>query len=319
MSDRRLKEAFDNVHADDEIKRRTREFLARKTGGYRRGTVFPYRRLAAVMACLLLMAIGWGGYFLYFIPVSSISVDVNPSIELGINRFDRVVKVDAYNDDGYHIMSSLDVRFMDYRDAMDVILNQESEEAYLAEDSCIAIAVSGAAEGKLREMLAHLHTCASSYGNVHCSTGSHGEVAAAHEAGMTLGRYQAFLKLQALDSSITAEDIEGLTISQIWDKIAELSGDTENVGQNGDTAKDTPEGQNGCGIHRGNAGQSGNTGQDEQTGQNEADAQSGNAGQNGAGTQSGNAGQNGAGTQDGTQDACRQNGHHGGHGHGHSF
>ncbi|MCI8784884.1 MAG: hypothetical protein HFG83_03915 [Dorea sp.] len=278
MSDRRLKEAFDNVHADDEIKRRTREFLARKTRSYGRGTMFPYRRLAAAMACLLLVAMGWGGYFLYFIPVSSISVDVNPSIELGINRFDRVVKVDTYNDDGYNIMSSLDVRFMDYRDAMDVILNQESEEAYLAEDSCIAIAVSGAAEGKQREMLACLHTCASSYGNVHCSTGSHGDAAAAHEAGMTLGRYQAFLELQALDSSITAEDIEGLTISQIWDKIAELSGDT---GQDGNAAQYTPGGQNGCGMHHGNGGQ------------------------------------DGASTQNGTQGTCQQNGHHSGHGHGH--
>lgn len=278
MSDRRLKEAFDNVHADDEIKRRTREFLARKTRSYGRGTMFPYRRLAAAMACLLFVAMGWGGYFLYFIPVSSISVDVNPSIELGINRFDRVVRVDTYNDDGYNIMSSLDVRFMDYRDAMDVILNQESEEAYLAEDSCIAIAVSGAAEGKQREMLACLHTCASSYGNVHCSTGSHGDAAAAHEAGMTLGRYQAFLELQALDSSITAEDIEGLTISQIWDKIAELSGDT---GQDGNAAQYTPGGQNGCGMHHGNGGQ------------------------------------DGASTQNGTQGTCQQNGHHSGHGHGH--
>ena len=56
--------------------------------------------------------VGFGGYFLYFIPVSSISVDVNPSIELGINRFDKVVTVDTFNNDGYHIMSSLNVRFM---------------------------------------------------------------------------------------------------------------------------------------------------------------------------------------------------------------
>lgn len=294
MSDRRLKEAFDNIHADDKIKRRTREFLARKTGGYRRGTAFPYRRLAAAMACLLFAVIGGGGYFLYFIPVSSVSVDVNPSIELGINRFDRVVTVDTYNDGGYHIMSSLDVRFMDYRDAMDVILSQESEEAYLAEDSCIAITVSGAAEGKQREMLAHLHTCAASYGNVHCSTGSHGDAAAAHEAGMTLGRYQAFLKLKALDSSVTAEDIEGLAISQIWDKIAELSGDTGSVRQNGDAAADSAGGQDGCGMHNGNAAQDGESSQD------------------------GNAGQDEPPGQNGTQGACRQNGHHGGNGHGHS-
>lgn len=300
MSDRRLKEAFDSVHANDEIKRHTREFLARRTEGYRRGTRASYGRLAAVMACLMIFIIGGGGYFLYFIPVSSISVDVNPSIELGINRFDRVVTVDTFNDDGDNIMSSLNVRFMDYRDAMDKILNQESEEAYLSEDSCIAITVSGAAEGKQREMLAHLHTCASSYGNVHCSSGSHGEAAKAHEAGMTLGRYQALLELQALDRSVTAEDIEELTMSQIWDWIAELSGNTEDLEQNKDG------GQNGCGgkYNGGNA-------------QSESIEQNGDALQNGTDGQQEDALQNGNNGQNGTQGTCQQNGHHGGNGHGH--
>jgi hypothetical protein len=280
-----LKEAFDNVHADDELKRRTREFLVQKTQGYKRGASFPYWRMAAVMACFLLsfIMVGFGGYFLYFIPVSSISVDVNPSIELGINRFDKVVTVDTFNNDGYHIMSSLNVRFMDYRDAMDMILSQESEEAYLAEDSCIAITVSGAEEGKQREMLAHLHTCASSYGNVHCSSGSHGEALEAHEAGMTLGRYQAFMKLQALDPSVTQEDIEGLTISQIWDKIAELSGNREDDLQNRENTQDDGGVQNGCD----------------------------------AGAQNGDAVQNDGGAQNEGQGTCQQNRHHGGNGHGH--
>lgn len=180
-------------------------------------------------------------------------------------------------------MSSLNVRFMDYRDAMDMILSQESEEAYLAEDSCIAITVSGAEEGKQREMLAHLHTCASSYGNVHCSSGSHGEALEAHEAGMTLGRYQAFMKLQALDPSVTQEDIEGLTISQIWDKIAELSGNREDDLQNRENTQDDGGVQNGCD----------------------------------AGAQNGDAVQNDGGAQNEGQGTCQQNRHHGGNGHGH--
>ena len=244
MSDRRLKEAFDNVRADDEIVRRTREYLARKTYGYKKRTASAYR-IAAVLACFMILMFGGGGYYLFFIPVSSISVDVNPSIELGINRFDRVVTVDTYNEGGQNIMSALNVRFLNYRDAMDMILNQESEEAYLTDDTCIAITVSGAAEGKQREMLACLHTCASSYGNVHCSSGSHGDALAAHEAGMTLGRYQAFLELQALDPSVTQQDIEGPTISQIWDRIAELSGNTGDAMQNEEAAQNEDAAQNG--------------------------------------------------------------------------
>ncbi len=335
MSDRRLKEAFDNIHADEQMKRHTQEFLARKTGGYRRGSAVPYWRMAAAMACLLFVLFGSGGWFLFFIPVSSISVDVNPSVELGVNRFDRVVTVETYNDDGQDIMSSLNVRFMDYRDALDKILDLESREAYLAEDSCIAITVSGAAEGKQREMLACLHTCASSYGNVHCSSGSHGEAEAAHAAGMTLGRYQAFLELQALDPSVTTEDIEGLTMNQIWDWIGELGGNTDNSVQGGNAAHHGTG--HGCGGHHGTAGSDSGAAQ-ENTGlsdgdsvQDEADTENGTAQRNAADTENGTAQQDTAGTQNGTaqQDTagtqngtavqngggCGQNGHHGGHGH----
>lgn len=321
MSDRRLKEAFDNVHADEAMKRHTREFLARKTKGYGRKNIFPYWRMAAAMACLLVLLMGCGGYFLYFIPVSSISVDVNPSIELGINRFDRVVRVDTYNEDGEDIMSALDVRFMDYRDALDLILNQESEEEYLTEDSCIAIAVSGTAEGKQREMLACAHTCASPYGNVHCSSGSSGDAKAAHEAGMSLGRYQAFLALQALDPSVTPEDIEDLTMNQIWDRIEELGGDTGNLGKNGNGGCN---GTHECNRHHGNTLQNDSTSQDDTGAVDEDGAQDGTGMQdgddarNGAGARNENTVQN-TGTDSGndTQGTCRQNGHHGGHGHGH--
>ncbi len=306
MSDRRLREAFDSVHADEQIKRHTREFLARKTVGYRKKTAFPYWRLAAAMACLLFILMGSSGYFLFFIPVSSISVDVNPSVELGVNRFDRVVTVDTYNDDGQDLMSSLNVRFMDYRDALDKILDLERREAYLAEDTCIAIAASGA-EGKQREMLSCLHTCASSYGSVHCSSGSHGEAKAAHEAGMTLGRYQAFLELQALDPSVTPQDVKGLTMNQIWEWIEELAGNTENFVQNGNALHNGNG--HGCGRHHGTASSDPYTTQDSSGIQNEGetDMYRGESVQDGADSQDESATQN--------EGACRQNGHHGGHGH----
>lgn len=67
------------------------------------------------------------------------------------------------------------------------------------------------------------------------------------------------MKLQALDPSVTQEDIEGLTISQIWDKIAELSGNTENGQQDRDNIQDDTGVGNGCeaGAQDGDAAQGG--------------------------------------------------------------
>ena len=57
---------------------------------------------------MLLTVTLWGGTWLYFTPTMEISVDINPSIELGVNRFDRVISVDGYNEDGQALAQLLD-------------------------------------------------------------------------------------------------------------------------------------------------------------------------------------------------------------------
>ena len=43
-------------------------------------------------------------------PVSYVSIDVNPSIELALNRFDRVVYAAAYNLEGEEILNGLSLK-----------------------------------------------------------------------------------------------------------------------------------------------------------------------------------------------------------------
>lgn len=49
---------------------------------------------------LCFLMAGAGGYTVYSRPVSYISIDVNPSIELAVNRFDRVVSAKATTQTG---------------------------------------------------------------------------------------------------------------------------------------------------------------------------------------------------------------------------
>jgi len=233
----RLKEAFDKIQADDELKAHTREYILQKTHGYRRSMAFSYNRLIAVTACFLFILLGWSGYSVYFTPISSISVDINPSIEIGINRFDKVISVETYNEDGYMIMSSMDIHFLDYKEALEQILSDESMAQYLTQDQFITITVFGRSEEKNNEMLASLTTCTNSYKNICYFSGNSEEVAAAHSAGMSFGKYKAFLKLQALDPDIMLEDVKELTMHQIWDMINALSNDKDDTIQNNDLDK----------------------------------------------------------------------------------
>ena len=63
--------------------------------------------LAAMAAGFLLLILG--GFKGYQTPVGVVSLDVNPSIEYTINCFDRVLAVEAVNEDGGRILEQMDV------------------------------------------------------------------------------------------------------------------------------------------------------------------------------------------------------------------
>ncbi len=216
MNDR-FRETFDNIHAEDALKAQTKTFIADQTKQY---TSVPHRRvlpkfMAAAAACLLFFAIAGSGYFMYFTRTSIISIDINPSIELDINRFDRVIAVNSYNDDGLALAASADVRFMDYQNAIHQIVYAEYLSEYLSLGEMLSISVAGQDEQKAREMLANIETCVPHQSNVGCYMSNYEEVHEAHSAGLSIGKYRAFLELQEQNPDVTLHDIQGLTMRQI--------------------------------------------------------------------------------------------------------
>ena len=88
--DEHLKQAFDQVRAERELKERTKRVLAGRIAGRRRGRL---QVLLPAAACLLLILAG--GRWFYFTPTAELTIDINPSLQLGINRFDQVVSVEG--------------------------------------------------------------------------------------------------------------------------------------------------------------------------------------------------------------------------------
>lgn len=229
----RLQDAFNKIHAEQELKISTMEFLENTPRGYRKRNVSFSRRLIAAVVCFALLFSAGTGCSAYLTPAFAISIDINPSIELGINRFNKVVSVDTFNEEGDFIMSDVNVYYLNYEDALERILDDKDMKKYITQNQLIAVTVFGKNEENNNELLDHVTACTSSYKNVHCSSGNSGEVMAAHEAGMSFGKYKAFLELQALNPDITAEDIKDLTMRQIRDMIAELSGNTDEANSDG--------------------------------------------------------------------------------------
>ena len=218
-----FKELFGRIQAEEALKERTRRFLSEKTQGYARAGGGGRRYSLCAAACLLFLLMG--GRWLYFTPVAEISIDINPSIELGVNRFDRVVSVEDFNEDGRALAQGLDVKYKPYTDAIEEILSHDWITALLSGDEVMSITVSGPDGTRSARILSEVEACAAGHGNTHCYSATAEDAAAAHEAGLSCGKYRAFLELQRLDPDVTPEAVQEMTMREIWERIDRLSPD----------------------------------------------------------------------------------------------
>ncbi len=241
MNDR-IKNTFDKIQAEESLKKHTREFLFQQTNGYqnrRPSLAGQWRRFALAAACLIVFLLGAGGFGIYFTPTSAVSIDINPSLELEINRFDKVISVKGYNTDGEALASSLDIRHLDYNDALDCILENEEISTLLSENEVLSITVTGSNEIQSRQILADTQAFTASNQNIYCCEGNSHEVETAHEAGMSFGKYQAFQQLQQLDPSVTEQDAQEMTMSEIHHRIHQLLRNRPNTSDT-DSASSVP-------------------------------------------------------------------------------
>ncbi len=110
--------------------------------------------IAASAAAFVLLGIGgWA----YASPYTYVSVDVNPSIEFMVNRFDRVLSVKAVNDDGEELLNNISLEDLKNKTIYDAIAKsvaQISDSGYFDGDieGGIVITTSSESADKAEEL-----------------------------------------------------------------------------------------------------------------------------------------------------------------------
>lgn len=238
-----IRAAFDSVHAEPELKAAALAAVARRARR-QRSPARPVRLALATAACAAVVVLGGG--WLYLTPTAHISIDVNPSLELGINRFDRVISVQGWNDDGTALAETLDVKNLTYTQAVETILQSDTITALVAQDAVVEIGVIGDDDTRCAQMLAGVESCAEAHRNTHCYQAGTQEVEEAHECGLSYGKYRAYRELAALDPTVTPEEVQGMTMREIRDRIAALSGGAATAESAAEPAADSAPAQD-CG------------------------------------------------------------------------
>lgn len=106
--------------------------------------------LPAAAAFLVLASLSLAS-FAYTRPYSYVDVDINPSIEITSNIFDRIIKVEGLNVDGKNLLSDSSFNNMNINDGIEDILKAAVSHGYLVSSSTSAVmlTVSGKNDQKV--------------------------------------------------------------------------------------------------------------------------------------------------------------------------
>lgn len=226
----KIHEAFQQIHAEESLKSNTKMFLYEKQKNLSRRKMLGYRYAVLASFFLFFLLIGFGGWRLYFTPTASISIDINPSLELHVNRLNKVLEIEGYNIDGEHLASSLHLKYMDYDEAIDEIMQSKDIKDLLSDDEVLSFTVSGKDDQQRSQIFSNIKTSTKKEQNTYCYLTDEEDAKEAHQLGLSSGKYQALLKLQSLGSDITAEKIKNMTMKEIHDLIHSLSEKKESSG-----------------------------------------------------------------------------------------
>lgn len=169
--------------------------------------------LASMAAGFLLLLLG--GFAGYRTPVGVVSLDVNPSIEYTINCFDRVLKMEAVNEDAETILNQIDEDALLYQ-PVDTAIEQTivtlRSNGYFAEETendvvLSASSYSAAHAERLAERLAERAEKQKDLTVVSISV-SKSDVEEAHALGTSAGKLYLVEQLQKSSDESAAFDTE---------------------------------------------------------------------------------------------------------------
>jgi len=214
-----IHDAFDTVSCDEVLKGRTRDYVIKHMHRSRK-PVLRRMKWAVSLACLLLFsASGLGGYSLYYTEAAVISIDVNPSIELDINRWGKVVDQTTYGEESETVLQALSLKHLEYEEALALLLGSDAMQQYLKKDALVSITLE--TKGSDLKMLSSLQECVDTalmqcHGvkAEYASVDSH-MCEEAHQHGMSLGKYYAIQELLTADPQATLDEFKDKTMKEI--------------------------------------------------------------------------------------------------------
>ena len=194
-------------------------------------TFMPYRRLASVAACFLACIFLSTGVYAYYTPYSYVSVDINPSMAMSLNRFERVLSVEPLTEDAVSfIENTKNLKNRQIDEALSEILISASEKGYIDDEAENQIMLVVSAKnpkqeeelaGKVNAVAARELSKLNGNSEVTVEKTSIAKYKTAVNKKVSPGREILEAKLKAINPGISDEELEDMTVKDVAKRIKE--------------------------------------------------------------------------------------------------
>lgn len=133
---------MDRIEADEDLKERTKTAVLSALENKNKGVLPMKRPRAALVSIAAMMMLLLGGIGFYFTPVYGIGLEINPSIQLGVNSFGRVVRAEGINEEGRNLVESQNLLHMPVELAIRGLVEEAGNQGFIASDGSTVISVN---------------------------------------------------------------------------------------------------------------------------------------------------------------------------------
>lgn len=226
---------FDKVYAEDALKEKTKDYLYAEI---RKKKQLGKRRLRLTAACSVFAGFLFCIlYFstMYFLPNAYIDVDINPSVELTLNRFGKVIDLNAYNDDGTKLLLEISVKNKNYDDAMKILMDAMELAGYFKQGGLLSVTVQAKESSRESSILDGLKKSIDT-----CNEEHHHNAAAdikavteevkeeARQEQLSPAKYLIIQDLLKADTSASIDECRKHSIEELQQSLQEHCSDHEN-------------------------------------------------------------------------------------------
>ncbi len=181
--------------------------------------------VAAALALVVGLGSGFGWYQYTNTPMAAVSLDVNPCIQLEVNRKEKVLVAEALNQDAQVVLNGMDLKGADMDVAIDAILGAMLKNNFLTADANTVLvsvntkdtAKAASLQEKLTveigQALSANHFTGAVMGQTVADEGNVKTLAQQH--GISEGKAQLIQKLLGVGSHYTFESLAKLSVNEL--------------------------------------------------------------------------------------------------------